>query len=266
MDYSIQHEDFEGRDLCVRLSGLFGSAKLVENGTEVSGSGRQHSVRGNSGETREIVLESSLIDRLPVVVIDGVSIRLDRALRWYEYLWMGMPLLLVFAGGALGVVMGIAATWTSARIFRSERSIVMRYALTGLVSLATVLVFLGIATGVQLAVDANRDPASKAALAEVASLANQDLPRMVDDVTELVEIEGLEGILSFRYRLVGITSDEIDADEFERRMGQILREGVCGGGDLRTQFLEQGIAVRQVYFTADDQELRSFDFRLEDCN
>jgi len=40
------------------------------------------------------------------VVFDGQTITLVSPLRWYEYAWMSLPLLLVFAGGALGALFG----------------------------------------------------------------------------------------------------------------------------------------------------------------
>jgi len=36
MDYPVEHDDFSGRNLIVRLAGFFGSAKLLEGGTQIA--------------------------------------------------------------------------------------------------------------------------------------------------------------------------------------------------------------------------------------
>jgi len=76
------------------------------------------------------------------VVIGDETVLLARPLAWYEYVWVGLPVLLVFAGGALGALVGVVATYTSARIFRSDRGAFAKYVLTGLVSVLALVVFL----------------------------------------------------------------------------------------------------------------------------
>jgi len=63
------------------------------------------------------------------VVIGDETVLLARPLAWYEYVWVGLPVLLVFAGGALGALVGVVATYTSARIFRSDRGAFAKYVL-----------------------------------------------------------------------------------------------------------------------------------------
>jgi hypothetical protein len=65
-----------------------------------------------------------------------MTIQVVPALQWYQYIWMGLPIVLLFMGGAVGGFCGGLAAVTSSRIFRSERAEATKYALTGLISLA----------------------------------------------------------------------------------------------------------------------------------
>ena len=68
-----------------------------------------------------------------------------RPLYWYEYGWMALPILLAFAGGGLGALVGLGAAHLNSRIFWSDRAVWLRYVLTALVSLAAVGVFFIVA-------------------------------------------------------------------------------------------------------------------------
>ena len=62
----------------------------------------------------------------------------------------GFPIVLAFAGGALGTLFGFAAIYTSSRIFRSGKGVFMKYLQTGIVSLFSVIgffVFAAVAEG-----------------------------------------------------------------------------------------------------------------------
>jgi hypothetical protein len=63
-------------------------------------------------------------------------------LRWHEWLWIALPVALVFAGGALGALVGVLATSANTRLMRTERAAVYRYGTSALVSGAAVVVFL----------------------------------------------------------------------------------------------------------------------------
>lgn len=265
MDYPIEHEDFTDRNLAIRIDGLFSSAKLVEGSAPVPGSRNKFTLRDNHGQERKIQLRVNGLDPLPIVEIDGEKIRLDRALAWFEYVWIGLPVVLVFAGGALGALFGVSATFFSARVFRSDRSTAARYALSAFASVAAVVgYFIGV-VAFQYAIAAFQDPASKAALVNVADATNRDLPVMVDDQTEFYEAEGLDGILVFRYRLPSVTSGDVDPSEFSTRMSPMIRSNLCADSELRSKFLDEGVVLRLSYSTSERTELATIDVRSDDC-
>lgn len=108
-------------------------------------------VRDDSGRARVIELKPRLLDPLPSFSIDGEAIPLGRPLAWYEYVWMALPIGLATVGGAVGGVLGVGAAYSSARIFRSDRSGFAKYAITGLISVTAVIVFLGVAVAIEMA-------------------------------------------------------------------------------------------------------------------
>jgi hypothetical protein len=99
---------------------------------------------------RKVKINTSFFDPVPKVEVDGEAIELARSLTWYEYVWMGLPILLVFVGGGIGALFGLTAVYSSARIFRSERTTTAKYFLSGLTSLGAVAAWLFVAIAIQL--------------------------------------------------------------------------------------------------------------------
>lgn len=141
MRFPISRSGFEGQDLAVETAGFFSGARVLHNGNPVERRKGRFAVRSNSGREVLIQLKSNFVDPIPKVIFGEETIVLARPLTWYEYIWIGLPVLLVFAGGALGAIVGVTATYTSARIIRSGRGAFAKYALTGLVTILALVVF-----------------------------------------------------------------------------------------------------------------------------
>jgi len=150
MDLPIKHEAFAGRGLALRTAGFFKGPRLIIDGGEVKGKRLRFSLRDNSGQEREIRLKTNGLDPVPKVQIGGQAIELARPLAWYEYAWMGIPIALVFVGGGLGALLGLAAVYSSARIFRSGRGTAAKYGPSALISLGAALAFFFAAPVLQL--------------------------------------------------------------------------------------------------------------------
>lgn len=141
MHVPIPHADFAGRGLAVRPAGWTG-ARIVIDGTVVKGKRGRFRVRDNHGDEREIRLKANLLDPVPGCQIDGLDFSLAQPFTTLEYVWLGLPLLLVFGGGALGGACGMAAAFASARVFRSDAKPVAKYAISLLFSILGVVAFL----------------------------------------------------------------------------------------------------------------------------
>jgi hypothetical protein len=152
MDIPIKHQGFANRGLALRVAGVFNGPQLILDGRKVRVKRLLFSVRDNSGVPCEIRLRSNYIDPIPKVQIGDQTLELASPLAWYEYVWMSFPIILVFRGGVLGSMFGIAAVYSNARTFRSDRATAAKYALSALVSIGAVLGYLATAVGLGLLV------------------------------------------------------------------------------------------------------------------
>jgi hypothetical protein len=78
---------------------------------------------------------------VPQLVVEGNVISLVEPLKWYHWAWGGLPIVLVFVGGALGGIAGFTAFAVNSRIFRADLGGFEKFALTGIVSLVAGLVY-----------------------------------------------------------------------------------------------------------------------------
>src|SRR5882672_11047337 len=101
MQISISHAAFKGQNVAVETAGFFRGARVLHNGNPVERRKGRYPVRSNRGQEVLIQLKSNFLDPIPKVIFGDETIVLARPLTWYEYLWIGLPVLLVFAGGAL---------------------------------------------------------------------------------------------------------------------------------------------------------------------
>jgi hypothetical protein len=62
-------------------------------------------------------------------------------LLWYQHLWTGWPIVLVFVGGAIGGLCGGLAWGINQQVFQKTQNPVLRYVWTGLISVAAVVTY-----------------------------------------------------------------------------------------------------------------------------
>ena len=149
MEIAISHAAFEGQNLSVETAGFFRGPRVLRNGGPVERRKGRYPVRSNSGDEVFIQLKGNVLDPIPKVILGNETIVLARSLTWYEYTWIGLPILLVFTGGGLGALVGLAATYTSARIFRGDRGSWAKYGITALISVVALVGFVILAVMAQ---------------------------------------------------------------------------------------------------------------------
>ena len=145
MNYRISVAGFEGRDIQVKSAGFFSDYKLFVDGQQApKGPKRdQMVIRRNDGvETIATWKRAVLGLDVPQLVIENQVISVVKPLQWYEWLWSGLPIILVFTGGALGGAIGALAFALNAKIFRAEANGFLKYFFTAVVSILSVLLLL----------------------------------------------------------------------------------------------------------------------------
>ncbi len=153
MQHYINAEGFEGRQLVVESAGFFAGPRLMLDGQPASKGPKrgQLLIRRNDGIDVIAQLRSVFIDPIPQLTVDGKTIRIAAPLPWHVWLWGGLPILLLFLGGALGGGLGVAAMMINGRVFRTDMHGALKFAITGAISLVTVLVFFTLAIVLNLA-------------------------------------------------------------------------------------------------------------------
>ena len=134
------------------------------------------------------------------------------------------------------------------------------------VAVIVVLVFLyggiGREIGDSFFEQPGEDPTSLAVLTRVASEINKNMPMMVDQLTELMNVTVLPGIIVYNYKLNVTTYDEAPADILELRP-DVLRQA-CSQPDT-SDFLKTGVTMRYSYLDENRTFINSFDVTPDDC-
>jgi hypothetical protein len=145
MNYPITLEGFEGQALEVRSAGVLKGVTLLING-QPAAKGRKRGemvLRRNDGREVAAAWKPQLLGLdVPQLSVDGKTFSVTPPLAWYVLVWSALPLLLIILGGAMGALAGMIGFSVNAGIFRSSRSTVTKFALSAVVSLATVLIYL----------------------------------------------------------------------------------------------------------------------------
>ena len=156
MRIAIRHPAFKSQHLSVATASLLGGPKLLLNGVVVKKQKGRYPVSADSGAQHLVQMNYNLVDPVPKIKIGEEVIELAAPLQWYEYTWIGVPMLLVFAGGALGGLVGAGATVVNGRIFRGDRNSVAKYALATLVTVSGVAIFFVLAIAFRLMIGAKK--------------------------------------------------------------------------------------------------------------
>jgi hypothetical protein len=152
VELAIPLEGFENRRLAVQTGGLVSGPKVVIDGAPAPRQKGTYFVRNNRGEEVQVKLKPGLLDPVPRVEIAGQVLSLAKPLTWFEYVWMALPIALVFIGGALGGLCGASAVYASARVFRGGRSTGAKFAISGAYSLAAFVVWFVLAVAFNMVV------------------------------------------------------------------------------------------------------------------
>ena len=147
MQYPVTIEGFEVSEIVLETPGIFSGAKLLVNGQPApKGEKRgQYLLQQDDGTQVPAKLKGSFLDPVPQIVINDKVIKVVEPLKWYQWIWAGLPILLIFIGGFIGAIFGVVATSFSTRVFRSEMSAVLQYVLVGVISIVAVVVYFIIA-------------------------------------------------------------------------------------------------------------------------
>jgi hypothetical protein len=106
---------------------------------------------------------------------------------------------------------------------------------------------------------------SRPYLSIVAAVANRDLPKVLDDETEMMSVTPLDGVLVYRYRLIKRLAADLDGTAFARTIRPILIKGACADAELRETLLKPGVKLRHVYGDQRGMDVATIEVAWADC-
>jgi hypothetical protein len=147
--------------LCLQRSAWTGKTKLYADGQEVplqSKPGLFSQIRSfmvpmADGSERQLTLKIRFYDPVPEAHVDGEPILLAKALTPWEYVVACIPMLLIFGGGLLGGIFGVAAMVANISMMRSERPAGLRIAFCAGITLMAFVGYVLVVGMLQLAVE-----------------------------------------------------------------------------------------------------------------
>ena len=155
LEFPMDPPGFERRGMRLRLSywtapKLFLDGKLLApvNGG-IFARARHYRVLNNAGKETDVAMRRRPLDQIPEITIDGVVYPVVRPLNAWEYVWMGLPALLLVVGGALGGAIGLSAVFVNSILMRRMRNRVARYLFTGVTTALAAMMFVQSSTFVR---------------------------------------------------------------------------------------------------------------------
>ena len=145
MTYHLNLHGFEGHKIEVRSPGFFSGYKLFVDG-EVAPKGPkrgQMAIRRNDGTEVLAVWKPKVLGLdVPQLQVESETVNLVQPLQWYEWLWGGLPILLLFVGGAIGGLLGGLAFSLNAKVFRTDNNLFLKFLFSAAISMLAVLSWL----------------------------------------------------------------------------------------------------------------------------
>ena len=145
--YAIQIPGFEDHEILLKPT-MLAMPKLLFDGKPVKRDkpSKLFALTSNEGLIAKINLRPSFFDPLPKIWVDDEKLTLAPPLKWYQWVWMGIPLVaLTVLGGAIGAFIGLLALTINIKVFRSRLPVILRYMLTIFITLLAVALYLAAA-------------------------------------------------------------------------------------------------------------------------
>ncbi|MBC8102725.1 MAG: hypothetical protein H7Z41_09080, partial [Cytophagales bacterium] len=133
--------------LAIQTGGIFSDPTLLVDGRPLSAAkDGTFTILGEDASPVSVRLIGRGLDIVPDVRVGDRTVTLLPPLRWFDYAWCLLPVLLLLAGfrGPLSGAAGAFVTYLNLRLFRTIPSPFLHYAVTAVVTLAGLAAYYGI--------------------------------------------------------------------------------------------------------------------------
>lgn len=147
MSITVSLEGFEGQNIEVKNSFWTGPKLFVNGNPAPRGDKRgEMALQRNDGRQAVARWKPQILGLdVPQLLVDGKTVNLVEPLKWYQWLWSALPIVLVFIGGMWGAICGLVAFYLNGKVFRSQMNSVLKYVVTGVVSVVAVALYFIVA-------------------------------------------------------------------------------------------------------------------------
>jgi hypothetical protein len=148
MSYNVSIEGFEGRNAEIKINYLTGPKLFIDGKPAPKGSKRgEMLLQRNDGKQVNAAWKLRFLGfDYPQLIVNNKLINFVEPLKWYQWGWSALPLAFCIIGGALGAIAGLTAMTINVKVFRTEIYGVLKYALTGVISILAVVAYYITAT------------------------------------------------------------------------------------------------------------------------
>lgn len=267
LDFPIDPIGFEGRNFFIRPS-YWTAPKVFLDGKKLKPKKRKwftrtrdYSAISNFGKDVNIRIKYRMFDMVPNLYIDQQEFQIAPPLTFWEYIWICLPVVLMFGGGAIGGMIGGLATYTNSILMRKLKNIILRYMFTGLttfIAYSSFIHFIGFVnpfiTNHDLPINFNAQ--LKKEIAEM----NRNCPQMIDEETRLDSMNLVkEKTLQYYYSLVKRSKKDVDINAFSQFLKPNLIQHLRTNEQVR--FMREN-EVTMVYSYSDKKGIKIVDIPI----
>jgi hypothetical protein len=144
MQYPVEIEGFEGQSIEIKAPGFLSGPKLLVDGQPAPKGPKRNQMllRHSSGTEMVASWKPRLLGLdVPSLVVEDQTISVVDSLKWHEWLWCALPMLLIFGGGAIGASIGFIGLYINIKLFRSSLQGAAKYLVTGAVFVASFIIY-----------------------------------------------------------------------------------------------------------------------------
>ncbi len=154
MNYPLKIDGFENQDIQYIQNGINASAQILVNGEPpiASENGLRWLLTRDDGKTVQAFFHKrSIFSNGQALEVDGKAYWPEgiTQMKWYQYLWCSIPLVLLFIGGAVGGIFGAIGMFANTRIFyNNELQPTLKYVLTLGISIGVLVLYFVVALAI----------------------------------------------------------------------------------------------------------------------
>lgn len=271
LDYSLPIPGFEDKEVLIRLSYWVGP-KLFVDGKKIKPiqkniltKNREFVLTSNFGKPVNIKLKHRLLDIVPKVYIDGFEFEIGRQLNVWEYIWICLPLILVFIGGALGGIIGTIAIYSNSILIRKPNRIFLKYLLPGITTLAAFWFYLqSLGLVMPYIESAMLQFSVEKTLQWESETVNKQCPIMVDEVTRLDSSTiGPNKTFVYFYTLTNVEKSNSDIEKMKQFLTYQIIHQVRTNEQLKSM-RDKDVNFRYTYQDKNYEQLFEINVTKED--